>query len=955
MSSKKLKALTGALLFVSLVLFALQQALRLPAGYGVEDFMGWTNPGAVKAALYYWDKLPAYHHAERWYVWIDTLVFIPIYASLILGVTRKVFGKVARHWWNRVAELLAYAALILLACYDLAENATGLARMYWGEAPLFLSNNADIFHSKKFFFISVAILPSAYAAVMWWLGIDSTAQQAQLRREKWQGMMGVIGRSRYVLAALLLFAGFTLFLDQCRDVVLGMVGSDSPLFFKVSAIALNALACALFAYSCWLWTRLVEQVKRCTLPSSSNADVNQWIGRFAQQWARLLSLMPALMLMRLFGYVTGDALAGLRMEAGTASEAAQNSLFWLQFFAFLVLALWGAFLWKRQKLALARPEEYYNSRDLPQLLKDEPSRVAGWQGKLAYFIGPTNLPLLALGLMLLIRVLRVTMPESFNAPFAFAELCLSLTWWLGVAGVVSLVEQKSSIPWGAFFIVLAGVFGVMQWTDNHQFSVAAAGAGNAGASSPALFLPAVLIGCLATTWIVFTKRYARREGSQNQGLALISCALGLGVVLVAVLWVAGRTAPYSPMLGVEKETRPTLQKVLDDHGLKGKPLYLVASEGGGIRSAYWTALMLAKLHEMPGFDERVLAISGVSGGAMGAAVYRACLRRDRTHVMDCVETGFRKLDALSPLVESLMLEDVVARVIPTSFCAAPGCGYMSRAIAFEQEWIEAFPEMAEPFGPARKGEPELLLNSTGVESGNRNTFSTMQLGLSDTPSNDDIITELKREPRLVTAAHAAARFPFINPLALVEDNEKARWHLADGGYYDNSGVTVLIDLVLAMQQNKVERKVKLILIRNGQIDASCGKKLSPDALVTCLKEVSERQYEGPLNVPLRRPGQALYADAVGPPTALFNVSGIGAHGRYPPGSSIWPKGTHCLLDQQNGVNLAPLGWYLSHTAREALRKQADKVAVASCLADSAEPAPASVGQIQASIQEAQHK
>src|SRR5437868_10297520 len=61
-----------------------------------------------------------------------------------------------------------------------------------------------------------------------------------------------------------------------------------------------------------------------------------------------------------------------------------------------------------------------------------------------------------------------------------------------------------------------------------------------------------------------------------------------------------------------------------------RKILLVASEGGGIRAAYWTALVLAELHDReqasPGTVGQAIVLSGVSGGAFGEAVYIACLR-----------------------------------------------------------------------------------------------------------------------------------------------------------------------------------------------------------------------------------------------------------------------------------------------------------------------------------------
>jgi hypothetical protein len=64
------------------------------------------------------------------------------------------------------------------------------------------------------------------------------------------------------------------------------------------------------------------------------------------------------------------------------------------------------------------------------------------------------------------------------------------------------------------------------------------------------------------------------------------------------------------------------------------PVILVATEGGGIRAAYWTAAVLTSLADtVPTFAEHTFAISAVSGGALGSTVFNALLvRRGDFHI-----------------------------------------------------------------------------------------------------------------------------------------------------------------------------------------------------------------------------------------------------------------------------------------------------------------------------------
>ena len=88
-------------------------------------------------------------------------------------------------------------------------------------------------------------------------------------------------------------------------------------------------------------------------------------------------------------------------------------------------------------------------------------------------------------------------------------------------------------------------------------------------------------------------------------------------------------------------SRPTLRQALLDWNSQitmkyperpVHPLFIVATEGGGIRAAYWTATVLGTIQDADSsFADHVLAISGVSGGSLGAAVFDGLvvLRRRR--------------------------------------------------------------------------------------------------------------------------------------------------------------------------------------------------------------------------------------------------------------------------------------------------------------------------------------
>jgi hypothetical protein len=60
---------------------------------------------------------------------------------------------------------------------------------------------------------------------------------------------------------------------------------------------------------------------------------------------------------------------------------------------------------------------------------------------------------------------------------------------------------------------------------------------------------------------------------------------------------------------------------------KSYPIYLVSAQGGGIYAAYHAASTLARLQDLcPAFAHHVFAISGVSGGSLGATVFSSLVK-----------------------------------------------------------------------------------------------------------------------------------------------------------------------------------------------------------------------------------------------------------------------------------------------------------------------------------------
>ena len=111
---------------------------------------------------------------------------------------------------------------------------------------------------------------------------------------------------------------------------------------------------------------------------------------------------------------------------------------------------------------------------------------------------------------------------------------------------------------------------------------------------------------------------------------------------------------------------------------KPYPIYVVAAEGGGLYAAYQTTQLMTRLQDLcPGFAQHVFAISGVSGGSLGAAVFSAMAGEEASKPAGPCQkdTGKRgpleershtvlSKDLLSPILWAALFPDFLQRFIP---------------------------------------------------------------------------------------------------------------------------------------------------------------------------------------------------------------------------------------------------------------------------------------------------
>ena len=298
----------------------------------------------------------------------------------------------------------------------------------------------------------------------------------------------------------------------------------------------------------------------------------------------------------------------------------------------------------------------------------------------------------------------------------------------------------------------------------------------------------------------------------------------------------------------------------------GAPVVLVAGAGGGLRAAYWTAMSLAAMADsVPGFDRRVFAFSGVSGGSLGGTLF-AALARDRQQAAAPLRCGtpanesrlagrttgvyatcvrdFMRDDFLSPVVAKLVAPDLLQLFLP--FPVSP----FDRSGGLEGSWEASYQRATgrDTFtggflafaDTTRITAPVLILNSTHVETGRRYMASSVYLdtnGGHGVPLRDsvDVLDTLARDMPLSTAIHNSARFTYVSPAGHM-DAPDGREHgrLVDGGYFENSGLATLREVYDVLRTRGVEPYV--LYLCNGP--AACNATASTEVQSAAADEIA---------------------------------------------------------------------------------------------------------------------
>ncbi len=254
-----------------------------------------------------------------------------------------------------------------------------------------------------------------------------------------------------------------------------------------------------------------------------------------------------------------------------------------------------------------------------------------------------------------------------------------------------------------------------------------------------------------------------------------------------------------------------------------QPMLIVSAQGGGMYAAMASSLFLGRLQDYEKrFAHSIFAISGVSGGAIGSAMFDA-LARSEGCKPGASNSGKRRIEAQIPaLLLQPHLATIVGNVLPDTVKKIPSLFFWprDRADAFTESLLADCPALGERFEDAwnpTNGRPALVLNTTWMSNGHRVAFAPFALkkiGDRTLWSFGDVYETLAPlqngrafVPSVADAAVASARFPgILPPLSLQvrvtkQQTIDTHWHsYGDGGYADSSGVTTALEMLVAARE-----------------------------------------------------------------------------------------------------------------------------------------------------------
>jgi hypothetical protein len=520
-------------------------------------------------------------------------------------------------------------------------------------------------------------------------------------------------------------------------------------------LGLFCLAVTVWAVTCWFWTRWTLNLEPVRWP-----ERHALLGPGAQHILALDAdvVQPGRFLRKLIGRLPlfASVVVGAIpfVRSGTWLEPA--GLLCL----FLLLAAEGLLIWAAMNRHRVLPRWFNNDGVLPAVTfsRDGVFPWATCRDRLPFGRGSVIVWFALFALLLAVTVAYpVTVPTFMGAP-AFAFFALS-----ALGGILTfcsgLIRRRTGLPGLVFMLLIPLLVG--QLNPNHAI------------------------------------RLLEAEGPD-------------------VDLQPGTTAPVG--LHRRPAQRPLIDEALERwtaacHQTEGPlRIVVVATAGGASRAALWTASALHEAERAVGpaaFRRALFALSGVSGGSLGAAAYVAGLppggcgevSGDEVERWKALRTALSRNFLPSP-VAAYLTNDIASRFVPIR-------GIPDRAAALEQawenEWRAAWKDtlprtadlrggflsvwMAAGGGWREPPPPLLFMNGTHAQTGLPIVTAPVRITRDSFPAAFDLLGLVDRDVRVSTAVTNSARFPLVTPGGTLPDPKGLQpWgEVMDGGYVENFG------------------------------------------------------------------------------------------------------------------------------------------------------------------------
>jgi Patatin-like phospholipase len=273
---------------------------------------------------------------------------------------------------------------------------------------------------------------------------------------------------------------------------------------------------------------------------------------------------------------------------------------------------------------------------------------------------------------------------------------------------------------------------------------------------------------------------------------------GVPVAIVLAILTYGGWFCLRPPHVFHVKVTPQRQRLLTPKEVAARgqgPVVLIAAGGGGMRAAVWEAAVVEQLQRAcPAFLPSVQFVSAVSGGSVGAMYLFDSLDATRMASETAIHGALKRasVSSLQELAWTLTYPRMVRWLRRER-------RYNDLADALEATWLSDWDWQRRRLSQWRQALVEGQLPAISMNTSVDVTGTALLLANFDVPADTWIHEDVRPFQKdlnsydmdIVTAARLSATFPFVTPMASPDAGpHREEYRLADGGYFDNSGLYV---------------------------------------------------------------------------------------------------------------------------------------------------------------------